>query len=101
MVPNAVLSICLSNHLSITLIDDYAKITAPLMEIIFKGGMDMEEGIYTRREYRIVLYEKEGTTPFVIVHNDHYVNQPMVLIGENAEQLILSFAACLNKVCGL
>ena len=57
----------------------------------------MENGIYTRRELQIVLYEKEGATPFVIVNNDGYANNPMVLIGENAEKLILAVATYLNK----
>lgn len=57
----------------------------------------MENGIYTRREYRIVLYENENDTPFVMVHNDHYPDHPVVLTGENAEQLILAVATYLNK----
>ena len=57
----------------------------------------MENGIYTRREYQIVLYEKEGAAPFVIVNNDHYANHPVVLTGENAEGLILAIATYLDK----
>lgn len=57
----------------------------------------METGIYTRRELQIVLYEKEGATPFVIVNNDGYENEPIVLTGENAEELILAIATYLNK----
>lgn len=57
----------------------------------------MENGIYTRREYQIVLYEKEGAEPFVIVNNDHYANHPAVLTGENAEGLILAIATYLNE----
>ena len=58
----------------------------------------MENGIYTRREIQIVLYENEGDTPFVIVNNDGCMNHPMVLTGENAERLILAIADCLDKV---
>lgn len=57
----------------------------------------METGIYTRRELQIILYEKEGATPFVIVNNDGYENEPIVLTGENAEELILAIATYLNK----
>lgn len=56
----------------------------------------METGIYTSRELQIILYEKEGATPFVIVNNDGYANEPMVLIGEDAEKLILAIATYLN-----
>ena len=65
------------------------------METIIEGGMDMENGIYTRREFQIVLYEKEDAVPFVIVNNDRCTNYPMVLTGENAERLILAIADCL------
>ena len=58
----------------------------------------MENGIYTRREIQIVLYENENATPFVIVNNDRCVNHPMVLTGENAERLILTIADCLDGV---
>lgn len=57
----------------------------------------MENGIYTRSEYQIVLYEKEGTAPFVIVNNERFADQPVVLYGDNAEGLILALAAYLNK----
>ena len=57
----------------------------------------MENGIYTRREIQIVLYENENATPFVIVNNDRCANHPMVLTGENAERLILAIADCLIK----
>lgn len=96
MVLNVVLSICLSNHLSITLIDDCAKITAPLMGIIFKGGLGMNNGIYNRSEYQIVLYENGGAEPIVIVHNDKHADQPIVLTGETAEQLILAIVSYLE-----
>lgn len=55
----------------------------------------MKNGIYDRREFQIVLYEKEGTAPFVIVNNDGCENRPIVLYGENAERLILAIADCL------
>ena len=95
MALNVVLSICLSNHLSIILIDDFAKNTAPLMGIIFKGGIDMENGIYNRSEYRIVLYENGGAEPIVIVHNDRHADQPVILSGENAERLIMAIVSYL------
>lgn len=56
----------------------------------------MENGIYTRREYQIVLYEKEGADPFVIVNNDRYMGEPIVLSGDAAEGLILAMANYLN-----
>lgn len=57
----------------------------------------MENGIYTRREFQIVLYEKEDAAPFVIVNNDRCANYPMVLTGEDAKRLILTIADCLVK----
>lgn len=57
----------------------------------------MENGIYNRSEYRIVLYEKDGAESFVIFHNEHHADQPIVLIGEIAEELILDIATFLNK----
>lgn len=57
----------------------------------------MENGIYTRSEYQIVLYTKDGAAPFVIVNNEHFANQPAVLYGDDAEGLILAIAAYLNK----
>lgn len=57
----------------------------------------MMNGIYNRREFQIVLYEKEGAEPFVIVNNDRCAGYPMVLSGENAERLILAIADCLIK----
>ena len=56
----------------------------------------MENGIYTRREITIGLYEKDSTTQFVVINNDGYANNPMVLSGEAAENLILAIANCLN-----
>ena len=56
----------------------------------------MENGIYTRREITIGLYEKDGVTQFVVISNDGYANSPMVLSGEFAEDLILAIANCLN-----
>lgn len=58
----------------------------------------MENGIYTRRELEIVLYEKAGAIPFVIVNSDGCANQPIVLTGETAERLILAIADCLDDV---
>ena len=57
----------------------------------------MDNGIYNRREFQIVLYEKEGAEPFVIVNNDMCTDCPMVLTGENAKRLMLAFADCLIK----
>ena len=57
----------------------------------------MKNGIYTRREIQIVLYEKEGATPFVVINNDHYANHPAVLTGENAKRLIQAIATYLNE----
>lgn len=57
----------------------------------------MENGIYTRREYQFVLYEREDAEPFVIVNNDRYANRPVVLAGENAERLIRAIATYLNS----
>ena len=56
----------------------------------------MENGIYTRREFRIVVYEKEGAAPFVVIHNDHYADEPWVLSGDTAESLMLAIADYLN-----
>ena len=56
----------------------------------------MENGIYTRREYQIVLYEKEGSTPFVVVNNDGCENRPIVLSGDNAEGLIYALVYYLE-----
>ena len=56
----------------------------------------MENGIYTRREITIGLYEKDGATQFVVINNDGYANSPMVLSGESAEKVILAIANCLN-----
>ena len=56
----------------------------------------MENGIYTRRDYQIVLYEKEGVEPFVVINNDGFTNYPIVLTGKDAEKLILAIATCLN-----
>lgn len=57
----------------------------------------MDNGIYNRSEYQIVLYEKEGAAPFVVVKSEHYADQSTVLYGENAEGLILAMATYLNK----
>lgn len=57
----------------------------------------MVNGIYNRREFQIVLYEKEDAEPFVILNNDRCADHPMVLTGENAERLILAIADCLVK----
>ena len=56
----------------------------------------MENGIYTRREYQIILYEKEGAESFVVVKNDNYPDEPVVLFGDNADGLILTIATYLN-----
>lgn len=56
----------------------------------------MENGIYNRREIQIVLYEKKGAEPFVVVKNDGFVDSHMVLTGQNAENLILAIATHLN-----
>ena len=67
------------------------------MEPIIRGGIDMENGSYTRRELQIVLYEKEGAEPFVVVKNDRYANHPVVLFGESAESLIQSIVTYLDR----
>lgn len=58
----------------------------------------MENGIYTRREIQIVLYENDSAAPFVVVNNDKCKNYPMVLTGDDAERLILAIADCLEVV---
>lgn len=56
----------------------------------------MENGIYNRREIRIVMYDKDDGNPFVVVNNDGFADQPIVLIGEDAARLIHSIADCLD-----
>ena len=56
----------------------------------------MKNGIYTRREIRIISYEKDGTEPFVVVAHDKCTDYPIVLSGPNAEKLIQAIADCLE-----
>lgn len=58
----------------------------------------MENGFYTCREYKILLYEKKGDTSFAVVANDQFPNNCAVLTGESAERLILAFAECLDII---
>lgn len=74
----------------------FAKITVSLMENVFRGGTNMENGIYNRKEIRIVMYDKDDGNPFVVVNNDGFADQPIVLIGEDATRLIHSIADCLD-----
>lgn len=56
----------------------------------------MENGFYSRREIKIVMYDKDDGNPFVIVNNEGYPDQPIVLVGEDAAKLIHSIASCLD-----
>ena len=55
----------------------------------------MKDGIYNHSEYRIELYENGTAEPIVIIHNDRHADQPMVLIGENAERLMMAIVSYL------
>lgn len=56
----------------------------------------MMDRIYTRRELKIAVYEKDDAMPFVVVTNDKCTNHPIVLTGYDAEKLILAITDCLD-----
>lgn len=48
----------------------------------------MNEGFYNRRELNVVIYESLKDDAFVMITNDRYPNRPVVLVGDEAIELV-------------
>lgn len=56
----------------------------------------MENGIYTRRDFKVTLFEKKGAVPLAVVVNELYANESVLLSGNEAKKLILAIVNCLD-----
>ena len=57
---------------------------------MFKGGTVMKDGFYVRKEMKVTIYEREKCPDdvFVVVVNDTHPDEPIVLTGMLARNLV-------------
>lgn len=60
----------------------------------------MQEGFYARKELKITIYERENSKKdvIVVVLNDTHPDEPVVLTGKHARNLILGIVDCIDMV---
>ena len=57
----------------------------------------MKEGFYARKELKITLYERKDDV-FAVVVNDTHPDEPVVLTGKHARNLIMRIVDCIDMV---
>lgn len=57
----------------------------------------MKEGFYARKELKITLYERKDYV-FAVVVNDTHPDEPVVLTGKHARNLIMRIIDCIDMV---
>ena len=59
----------------------------------------MKNGLYERSEFKIAIYEREGRdyNAFVVITNDAIPNEPIVLTGDKALNLVQDLAKHISR----
>ena len=60
----------------------------------------MKDGFYVRKEMKVTIYEREKCPDdvFVVVVNDTHPDEPVVLTGKHARNLIMRIVDCIDMV---
>ena len=60
----------------------------------------MKEGFYARKELKITIYERENSKDdvFVVVLNDTHPDEPVVLTGKHARNLVMRIVDGIDMV---
>lgn len=49
----------------------------------------MENGIYNRKELKLVIYES-GDNAILVVTNDEWPSEPIIMTGDKAKRIVLN-----------